>query len=498
MPHFVPVAPNVQSDYPVGLEQGARYVLTGPDGTRAVLNDRSDPDFVGFLTAPPSGFDSPDVRESADVVVEGDGGVHGRFYFGRRPWTLAGLIDPTPGPNDYVETVTAQYVNLHPNPGAEVDAAGYVAGTNAVAAVRSTTTANAGAASARITATAGGNMTSRFVIALPGGGGPSVGQPFNWSVSVRTAAARSVRLGVTFLDAANAAIGATSSSGSTALAANTWTALAYTTGAIPVGTVSVQIEVVVLAALAAELAYVDTNTVTVGTAPPIVFDGDTLPGAFPNRTSWTGTAGSSTSTYSLVTRTPMGAGQVANRRINRLQRASRALRADAVLTWTPAGGLPVQVEGRRQSPLRIVDRLPKTFQLAMVSAERRILGQTVKSVSGVGTANLTVRNDGNTNGSPVITLRETWTNAILTNQNTGEALRLTANGGLAMGAGDVVVIDVAAKTITKNGVNVYSLLAFPTSAWWETLPGDTVVVPTGAGTGGNPGTWQIDAQDAWE
>jgi hypothetical protein len=67
------------------------YVLEGPDGTRAVFNDQTDPDYVGALTAV-SGFDSPEVRESFDDLVEFDGGVHGPFFYGRRPMTLEGLI----------------------------------------------------------------------------------------------------------------------------------------------------------------------------------------------------------------------------------------------------------------------------------------------------------------------------------------------------------------------------------------------------------------------
>src|SRR4051812_13009639 len=98
MTRLVVVQGNPQAERPVGIEQGARYVLSAPDGARAVFNDRDDVDFVGFLTAPPSGFDLPEIRESSDLIVEGDGGVHGNFYLGRRPWTLEGMIDPIPDP----------------------------------------------------------------------------------------------------------------------------------------------------------------------------------------------------------------------------------------------------------------------------------------------------------------------------------------------------------------------------------------------------------------
>jgi hypothetical protein len=76
----------------LGVEYGCKYVLTGPDGTRAVFNDSTDPDFVGILGPETSGLDSADVREDATEAVEEDGGHHGDFYDGRRPVVLVGTI----------------------------------------------------------------------------------------------------------------------------------------------------------------------------------------------------------------------------------------------------------------------------------------------------------------------------------------------------------------------------------------------------------------------
>lgn len=108
---------NPASDVPLGVEQGARYELIGPDGWRAVLNDPTDIDHVGFLTEPPSGIgDGAEVRPSVDVIVEGDGAVHGAFYRGPRPWTLSGIIDPTirdlDGPVELAELVNRRITRL--------------------------------------------------------------------------------------------------------------------------------------------------------------------------------------------------------------------------------------------------------------------------------------------------------------------------------------------------------------------------------------------------
>lgn len=72
-------------------ELNVKYTLTGPDGTVATFNDVSDPNYIGVL-ADVSGMDSPEVRESADDLVQQDGGIHGDFFYGRRPLTLSGII----------------------------------------------------------------------------------------------------------------------------------------------------------------------------------------------------------------------------------------------------------------------------------------------------------------------------------------------------------------------------------------------------------------------
>jgi hypothetical protein len=74
-----------------GPQIETQYVLTGPDGTRAVFNNRLDPDYVGHLTNI-TGLDSAEVRESAEELVQFDGGIHGDFFYGRRPIVMEGLI----------------------------------------------------------------------------------------------------------------------------------------------------------------------------------------------------------------------------------------------------------------------------------------------------------------------------------------------------------------------------------------------------------------------
>lgn len=89
--------------YSLGVEQGAIYEIVGPDGTRAVINDPTDTDFVGFLTSPPTGLERAGVRENAEDIPEADGGVHGDFLYSRLTWTLQGVIPPIGSQKSWLE-----------------------------------------------------------------------------------------------------------------------------------------------------------------------------------------------------------------------------------------------------------------------------------------------------------------------------------------------------------------------------------------------------------
>lgn len=74
-----------------GVELNVTYELVGPRGIRAVFNDQLDPDYVGVLEEV-TGTDSPELTESAENIVQEDGGIHGDFFYNRRPITLSGLL----------------------------------------------------------------------------------------------------------------------------------------------------------------------------------------------------------------------------------------------------------------------------------------------------------------------------------------------------------------------------------------------------------------------
>lgn len=245
----------------MSVELSAVYTITGPDATAAVFNDSTSGNFVGYLTDI-SGLDSPEVRESADNIVEGDGGVHGAFYYGRRPVTFEGMIAPDPS-----------------------------------------TTLNA--------------------------------------------------------------------------------------------------------------------------------------------------------------------------RIDQLFRATNAMRADATVTWTETGGVGRRLLVRRQQPLRITERRPKKFLIALVSADPRITSQTLYTLTAA--TSLSMPNGGNVGSLPAFTIASPSATVNLTNTSTGQTLTFTGLNG-----GGTVTIDFNTKTITQGGVSKYSAITFPSSVWWELRPGSNTVTCTNA------------------
>lgn len=66
-------------------------LLPTQDGTRAVLNNDTDPDFVGYV-ADVSGLEAAEVRESSVDNIEADGAIHGEFYQGRRPFSITAQV----------------------------------------------------------------------------------------------------------------------------------------------------------------------------------------------------------------------------------------------------------------------------------------------------------------------------------------------------------------------------------------------------------------------
>lgn len=95
MTQFIVVSPGQSNVVASGPQFGVKYTLVSNDGIRAVFNDPEDADYIGWLSDL-TGLDSPDLRENADDLVGDDGGVHGDFFYGRRPVVITGQIESRP------------------------------------------------------------------------------------------------------------------------------------------------------------------------------------------------------------------------------------------------------------------------------------------------------------------------------------------------------------------------------------------------------------------
>ena len=93
MPGIITVGVPGDLSTPFGIETGIAYEIIASDGFRASFNDDTDQDFIGYVEEI-TGLDGADVRDSSELIVEGDGGRHFSFYHGRRPITLSGPLNP--------------------------------------------------------------------------------------------------------------------------------------------------------------------------------------------------------------------------------------------------------------------------------------------------------------------------------------------------------------------------------------------------------------------
>lgn len=160
-------------------------------------------------------------------------------------------------------------------------------------------------------------------------------------------------------------------------------------------------------------------------------------------------------------------------RLDKLLRATNAMRADGTITWTETGSaLQKLLRFRRQQPVR-GPSVERRCLFGGVAADPRIVSPPTETDT---TLNATVTNLGNAGYFPRFTLAATIANPVLTNTTTGAVFSLTLSGG------GTVAIDFANHTVTQGGVNRYSTVNFSTSTWWELAPGANVITVTGAGT----------------
>lgn len=183
-----------------------------------------------------------------------------------------------------------------------------------------------------------------------------------------------------------------------------------------------------------------------------------------------------------------------NARMEKLTQASDALRADAVLDWTPSGGARRKLSLRRQQPLRFIGAWQKEFQLAMVAADPRIYSyasSTLEKLTSAG-GNVAPTNAGTTPTWPIFTITGPINSPIITNTVTGEDLRFTNN----LSAGNTMIIDTLNHTVISGVTNLYGSVNFTLSEWFPMLPGANSFTLSGSSTTAAT-KLRVDWNDAW-
>lgn len=95
-----------------------------------------------------------------------------------------------------------------------------------------------------------------------------------------------------------------------------------------------------------------------------------------------------------------------NEKWSLLRRAMNSLHDDGTLSWTPDGGLPVQIGVRKNGPVRRSDDavgMVTAAQISLQAADPNIVSQTLHTDSGT-TAVETITNQGDAEAAPTITV----------------------------------------------------------------------------------------------
>jgi len=181
----------------------------------------------------------------------------------------------------------------------------------------------------------------------------------------------------------------------------------------------------------------------------------------------------------------------------KIKRATNAMRADALLSWTNTGFPERRLRLRRQSPPRITGRRPKQFQLALVDADYRVLSADENGPAAValGTT-LNVTNAGDETATARFEIvGPVPATLLIENLDTGLTIRFKSSFSLSTGQTLIVDTSPPYPVVTVDGVNGYEAIDFLETSWWGLRAGAQNV--RARSTGGTTGTWRPLWRDAW-
>ena len=182
---------------------------------------------------------------------------------------------------------------------------------------------------------------------------------------------------------------------------------------------------------------------------------------------------------------------VVNAKREKLLRATRALRGDTVMRWTPSGSsLERELRVRRQQRPGFGGRRPKTFQIALVSADPHVVSASEASLiitPGAAAGELGVQdpvtdpvtselnvagqqfvvNQGTVATWPRFRIDGPITNPELLNETTGQRVRLVYD----LPAGSFLdVIPKFGQVLLGGTADRYGSVDFAATDWWRLEP----------------------------
>lgn len=165
-------------------------------------------------------------------------------------------------------------------------------------------------------------------------------------------------------------------------------------------------------------------------------------------------------------------------RYNKLVRAWNALAGDGSIVWTDTDGTAKRILFRQEQPVGDPDETGHTL-LAGVSASGRVEANTATTGTSPNT------NAGNAPAPPTFTFTPSGNGTvILTNTTAGlgnPAVTINVGTG-GVSTGSAVTVNFEERSVTQGGTRKDYAVSFPSSTWWDVIPGANTWTRTGTAT----------------
>lgn len=186
-----------------------------------------------------------------------------------------------------------------------------------------------------------------------------------------------------------------------------------------------------------------------------------------------------------------------NAMLTRIQRASMALRADALLKFTPSGSIPQQISVRRQQPVRAPGGWKKRVMIALVAEDPRIYSQAqYTSAAILSGAPVSLENQGSTESFPTIRINGPGTQPTIT----GAGRSLAFKSSFSLTAGQYVDVDMhprRRRATKSDDTDVYDQIDWLNTTWWGLLPGLNSCSISWASGNTGASSMVVTWRDAW-